>query len=256
MRLSKDLQSALSQAEGLLARHAKTADAMRLTEESLAPAIERAAEAQKELARQEAAVALGQADNADGTVKARDRAEAVVHDLSRKLTGLRVSLAEMEITLAAAELALTPHLQPFFSEVESEFRKEWDGHAAQWAGILGRRVAIEKAIGHRMTLLEPTPVDVKAATDLLRVSGTRDNLRGAITDLRARRVQASRDSQAKIAFSPNQVFEIRQHAYYAGKTFRAGERIVAGVVGAAALQYLLRSRRVVPVSQEVTVAGG
>jgi hypothetical protein len=252
MRLTKELVNALGQAEKLLAERDQIAAAIVEAEDAMLPAIEAVVQHVDRLKMEEADRALGR----EPSNASRDHSDprAKLADLTRRIAGLKDQLASLEIRFGAVRLALEPHLPDFFAAIEESFAKEWDIRSREWSEFLAKRAEIERLTGRVMNLSLPK-AQAKLDGEVIRVGTVRDELAKAISELGAARAAAARDRQAKIAFDPCAVYEIRLPAMYAGRAFRGGERVVAGNIGASALAYLLKRRTAVLVSESLAAAG-
>lgn len=138
--------------------------------EVVALPIQELLEAGRELRDAEVSEALGE-QPATPVAKAKKRLEAArggIDTAVRRLQGLRGRLLTTVAAMPSAYNALAPTIPAHNEQVRASFAAEWKAACEAFGKILGRRRAIEEAIGERMDLQDPSPIATEIEPEVIR----------------------------------------------------------------------------------------
>lgn len=196
-------------ATAILAQYAKIEETIAAEVANMEPLIKELIEAEREVQNAETSEALSE-QPAVPVAKARKRLEAArgaIDQQGRKLEGLRARLLATVAEMPAAHENLLPTLPEHDEAVKAGFAKEWAAACNAFGQVMGKRRAIEAAIGTPLDLPEPqaaaVELDGAIARPHLRLAG----LKLAIENS-ANRYASGHPAEREL--SPYQVFVVQR----------------------------------------------
>jgi hypothetical protein len=232
-KLDSAIQNGVSELQGLIAARLETEHAFR---------------------RLEAAAAINAP--APGLEKARTAAadaRAALEQAGLRLGGYRMALGEMGADFVSRYDGVARVLSQHNAAVAQAFEAEWQSALTTWCLWLGRRRAIEAALGQSLDLLpEPNPAAVQISADVARPAQTLVALTAAIKAIGSGKKLSERPVAP--GYNPAAVYRvtsdrmahmgIMKGAFVVDATFRPGE-----------LARLVETENARPVQDRDTVAG-
>ena len=258
MELDKGMKTALAAAQELRQERQAIADAIKLTEQLFQASIERLLAAESSLFEIEASSALGKADQHQLTLARKHLAQVreELDGIAARLAGLRSRLQSQGVRLAENRDTMRTLTSDHAERITIDFREEWSGACTTFGRTMAKRAAIEQTIGQALDLLPPTassePIDLgelEAPFEVLR------SLEVAIGEIgQGRRMEARDRVRTPVTFDPDAIYVFRSELRMNGKLWRAGDRCLGAVLGAASAKFAIDRRALVRVDLQA-VAG-
>lgn len=246
MKLNSELKAAVEAGQRELADLDKIGAAIESGESAVPAAITKKLVAESALADIEAREALGQAKSGAGDKAKRALSEAreQLDAIAARVLGLR-RLRDAKLTeLLEAHARIEDHTVAFSQEAAREFEAEWMQAVQEFGKTLGRRAAIEDALGTPLQLPEPTPVsdEVAGADELALPKQILTRLELAARTIEQAQRASINDRRVPSAFDPEAVYEFRTAQRLNGRDYPAGARVLGSLLGEAAASWCLKNR--------------
>jgi hypothetical protein len=195
--------------------------------------IEARLESEREFRRLECLAAIGEA--APGLEKARkasENARAALHETSLRLGGFRRVRGDLGPDLCKAHDSLKLEIPEHVRRMVDNFTSEWHKASAAFAILLGRRAAIEQALGVKMELSEPVAVaiGVDELGDMGQPYEQLERIHAAlkVIDRMQSALQAPQNARAYTLpgtslpiYDPNQVYVLTKNDGFMGYQYKA-----------------------------------
>ncbi len=251
------LRSETKAAENVLAARGKRIAAIASEVSKLTEFLALLLAAETCLQEAEASEAVGEAST--GTVaKARARVEAIRRDIeavSSRLAGLRRSAASYGPEMAQRHDALAGEIPERNRALAEAFTAEWKDATERFALMLSKRAAIEKVLGQKLTLPNPTPTDFDlgevAKPDQLLIA-----LNQAVQSAGAVAVETGPDPRGILKpFVPGALYVMdRDFQDSTGPTLQASTLVIEASLEPGWLAHLVRIGDAIPATDSVRSA--
>jgi hypothetical protein len=248
MKYTPELKQSLKQAEKLLSDRQRAQQGLTEAEGQLREALGQHADAE---ARYEKAAAESIVNGGAEPPKAElDAALKRVSDLTAVSNGLKRYLADQETALQAALADLTPQLDTFYQQVESEFAVRYHRTADEMAALLGERARLEAVMGRPINVAAPIPTDgVRINSDIAAPGEARRQLADALAGIanQQRETELWAKRRPGVTATASRYRVIRPFAA-GSKTFAVGDVIAGSELEPGAIALYAEQRRIIPLA--------
>lgn len=143
--------------------------------------------------------------------KAR-RAEAreAVDEIATRLRGLRGGLMKMIGDVVAAHDGIKSAMPEYLAALKTSFEAEWAAGVRAFSELLGRRAAIEAALGEKLTLPSPAPTSVPENDTLATAQTEARSLRNCLDTIKG----WGADASAQTGWDGHRLPDIQPHDVY------------------------------------------
>jgi hypothetical protein len=248
MRYSPELKQSLKQAEKLVSDRHRAQQGLTEAEERLREALGQHADAE---AQYEKAAAESIVTGGGEPPKAElEAALKRVADLTAVLNGLKRYLADQEQPLQAALADLTPQLDTFYQQVESEFAVRYHRTADEMSALLGEKAKLEAIMGRPINVAAPIPADgVKVNADITGPGETRRQIENALATIGNERREADLWAKRRPGVTATAARYRVVRPFAAGaKAFKPGDLIAGSELEPGAVALYCEQRRLIPLA--------
>jgi hypothetical protein len=222
------LRNELKQSEAILSKRTKLRQAIENELQKLQSAIDNRLEAESAVAQAQIAEVVGESG---GTVerakKALNAALTAIEEHGTKLRALRKGIVETAPELARRYDGLNSELPGHLAAVTQSFTEEWNKAVSAFSQVLSRRSEIERLLGQKLALTEPTVSPVGLGDEVEKPQTLLAEIRESL-DLIAGHAPVRHDPKGLFpVFDSRKVYVLTTHfADQSGPTLEPGTRVV------------------------------